>query len=213
MAIYTSFDELNGKTLQMEDIVFLAGVRYGVRTCFLHSPGGVGNSAVFDALSIPEGNMHILAADAYGYANLGGDWPQSRYGDYEALTRLVLVLLAFIEGEEVVSIKMPGGEWRTFKSKDYRISNYLKSYMQVDERCVEVRKDYVIMDSDGAKISFEEVKELLSNMSRTVRRRSVEIHPDYTGSYTRYTLRIGCQQIPKKQIQNVYNHMIKLRKK
>ena len=38
-----------------------------------------------------------LANSAYGYASNGGDWPESRYEDFSALTRLVEALFSYCD--------------------------------------------------------------------------------------------------------------------
>lgn len=107
MATYKSFDQLNGKTLQRKDIVIFGDdIRYVVASSFLHS-AMVANDMIFRVISkTNEPFIEALASAAYGYRPKGGCWPQSSHEDWEALTRLVLVLYAFYEGSEEVEVRI-----------------------------------------------------------------------------------------------------------
>lgn len=116
MATYRSFDELNGKTLKRYDkVVFkVTSTRelvYVVTFAFLIAEGSSRNDRIFQELDL---NGRLLAGHAYGYDLNRGLWPQSKNDDYEALTRLVLVLFAFSEGYDV-SLLMPNKEWKLLR--------------------------------------------------------------------------------------------------
>jgi hypothetical protein len=55
-------------------------------------------------------SKYTLASKVYGYQTTAGVWPESKLEDYEALTRLVLVLFAFLEGETEIEVKI-GNIW------------------------------------------------------------------------------------------------------
>jgi hypothetical protein len=106
---YESFNDLNGKTLKEGDFVVLDDVRHEVRHRFLWASSG-NNSAAFASLGMNDDkSKYTLASKVYGYQTVGGDWPESRVEDYEALTRLVLVLFAFLEGETEIEVKIGFG--------------------------------------------------------------------------------------------------------
>lgn len=116
--VYTSFDELNGKTLEENDTVVFGRLNYTVRPRFLAIQDDGNNEQVFRDLNM-EGKVDRLLNEAYGYRNTGGWWPEcSIHGDYEALTRAVLVLLAFGEGSDV-EVQMPDGTWKMFSREKY----------------------------------------------------------------------------------------------
>ncbi len=56
------------------------------------------NSKVFDILEIDKTKKHEMAAKAYGYKSKTGLWPETKTGDYAALTRLVKEIYIKIEG-------------------------------------------------------------------------------------------------------------------
>jgi hypothetical protein len=92
---YKTFDELNGKTLKRGDKVYFFGVIYTVCEEFL-SIESSNNREALD--TIVGNNVKAYVKKAYGYISKVGNWPQSKTRDYEALTRLCLVMLADIEG-------------------------------------------------------------------------------------------------------------------
>lgn len=109
--VYKSFDELNGKTLRRGDVVCFKAkginLRYTVEHNYLWNPTG-NNFEIFSELGIID--FRKLAGRVYGYRSKGGVWPQTESYDYEALTRLVLVLFAFLEDEETVEVRV-GNKW------------------------------------------------------------------------------------------------------
>ena len=52
------------------------------------------NNLIFSDLKL---DKIKLANSAYGYASDGGDWPESRYEDFAALTRLVEALFPYCD--------------------------------------------------------------------------------------------------------------------
>ena len=136
MAVYSTFDSLNGKTLKEGDVVILSGIQYttylyhGFLNCTdLHS-----NSLIFDKLSIQEKNA--MASAAYGYDTRRGDRSEAYAHDGEALTRLALVLLGFSEGFDV-EVKMPSRRWKLFSIKKWCVGistvNIDRHYYQVTD--------------------------------------------------------------------------------
>lgn len=112
MATYKTFDSLNNKTLKLGDTVVFNGTRYVANRspigAYMENTKGY-NDEIFDNLLIDEDKA---AVKAYGYGPGCGSWPDCQGEDYEALTRLCLMLLAFIEGSEWVKIKMPDGNFK-----------------------------------------------------------------------------------------------------
>jgi hypothetical protein len=115
---YESFNDLNGKTLKEGDFVVLDDIRYEVRRRFLWSSSN-NNSAAFESLGMHSDKIkYSLTSKVYGYQALGGDWPESKWEDYEALTRLVLVLFAFLEGETEIEVKIEG-KWVKINKNEF----------------------------------------------------------------------------------------------
>lgn len=114
MAIYTSFNDLNGRTLKYGDtVIFGKDIAYDVNDAYLNSVQNNNDRVFCLALkdeSCSDELIHALADAAYGYPNRGGCWPQCDPYDWEALTRLVLVLYAFYEGSKEVDVEIKG-EW------------------------------------------------------------------------------------------------------
>lgn len=105
MAIYRSLrDFASDEVLLKEgDQVFFSvlppTLRYTVRQNHLSASDGL-NDAIFDAMSI----LKIgFCNEAYGYENTGGSliggWPEARWHDFAALTRVVKKLFTLIEGK------------------------------------------------------------------------------------------------------------------
>jgi hypothetical protein len=76
------------------------GGPYIVTASFLYNRGEGGNDAAIKAVGPPV----KLATLAYGYRSRGGDWPESKPEDYEALTRLTKLVFGFQ--------KLPSGQRR-----------------------------------------------------------------------------------------------------
>lgn len=99
--VYSSFEELNGQTLKYKDrVVFIiegGKYEYVVQTSlcaggglYLHNPLG-NNIQIFKDLNIVP--VKGFADKIYGYYPDKGAFPRTRFGDYEALTKLTLELL------------------------------------------------------------------------------------------------------------------------
>lgn len=128
---YKSFDQLNGKTLKEGDEVVIFNSTHEVRTDHFYNIRHINNN-VFILFGINSGE---LASEVYGYSNLGGCWPSCRHKDFEALTRIALVLLAFAEKRDVY-VDMPDGTTKFFKmskwckkkipiiSEEFRVGGY-----------------------------------------------------------------------------------------
>lgn len=107
---YNNFAALDGKTLAINDEVVIGKRTYNVASCYLNSDKG-NNNAPFMELGMSDENQHnAIASLCYGYKDDGGYWPQSRRNDFEALTRLTLVLMLFHEGAQAVEVKV-GSKW------------------------------------------------------------------------------------------------------
>lgn len=113
---YTSFDELNGKTLKGGDRVIIAGIEHIVYYRFLNCNGQPTNRPAFTDLGI---DADKACTELYGYPAEDGSWPVSTSCDYEALTRAVLFLFAMHEGFDV-EIQMPNGRWKLFRQEDWK---------------------------------------------------------------------------------------------
>ena len=136
--IYQSFEELNGKTLKEHDIViFRKNLKYDVNRSYLENRRYNYNRKIFNELKIDPLEIAICA---YGYnVRYDGGYPEYHVDDYEAATRLVLILFGFIENTDV-KVKI-GRKWILFNIDKFSISSvklnsyyiaYLKSkYIQV----------------------------------------------------------------------------------
>jgi hypothetical protein len=100
---YKSYSELKGKTLTPGDkVIFGYGLEYIVSGNHLYNDNGH-NSTIFEQLNIVKKDN--LADTVYGYGTShAGSWPSAKDGDYEALTRLVLVLFQFVEGKKQAEV-------------------------------------------------------------------------------------------------------------
>jgi hypothetical protein len=121
MKTYKSFNELNGNTLAEGDIVVFNGNNYFAPTnrgSFLSSrTTAVSNDRPFvDAGFSTARLIRKLANLAYGYTPSNGTWPPAAANDYEALTRLVLVLFQFLEGKEKAEVNIDGVKFFVDKS-------------------------------------------------------------------------------------------------
>jgi len=115
---YKSFNDLNGKTLKEGDIVVLDDVKYKVCRRYLWALHD-SNSAVFASLGLYSDKIkYSLANKVYGYQATSGEWPESKWEDYEALTRLVLVLFAFLEDETEIEVKI-GNIWVKINKNEF----------------------------------------------------------------------------------------------
>ncbi len=106
MATITCLKELEEKgILQKLDIVeFTVNkeiIEYTVCHSFL-STNKVLNSTIFKILGL---NPYKIAEKRYKYKITQGCWPNSNFGDFPALTRLVKELYKIIEGKEMIYTK------------------------------------------------------------------------------------------------------------
>jgi hypothetical protein len=157
---YTSFNELNGKTLKEDDVViFTVGKKkynYMVSSnCnFLCNRSGIDNNEIFVALEL---NEKLLADKVYGYENEGGTWPEPLPKDAEALTRLVLVLFAFCEGEKSVYLN----DIKKYITLEDGIDKN-DNIKRIGDYRVEVGKYYTMVGC--TKVTFEQVKKVYNKM-------------------------------------------------
>lgn len=102
---YTCYNDLKNNTLKLGDNVQFkipetnVYLNYKVHEQFLASECGF-NNAIFTLLHI---NNYEIADKCYGYESTTGGWPEFKFHDFEAATRLVLELYKIIE--EHTSIK------------------------------------------------------------------------------------------------------------
>jgi hypothetical protein len=157
--IYRTFNSLNNKTLKSNDTVVLSGMRHKVSYNYLVNCSGESNEAIFDKISI-EDSAESLASKAYGYRATGGCWPECNNGDYEALTRLVLVLLAFIEGNKSVSVKIDK-EWIEIGVNIKQPITMVKLTSEYDAK---LHRDYVELGCQD--IPYSAVQEILKRAKK-----------------------------------------------
>ena len=68
--------------------------KYEVYTNYLQKLGGGYNDEIFLDLKL---DTKKFANSAYGYDSIEGDWPESKFGDFAALTRLVEALFPYCD--------------------------------------------------------------------------------------------------------------------
>lgn len=112
MAYYNSLQSLGTNTLQYKDVVEIAGIRYNVERKYLSYPRGQ-NDQVFIGLGIL--NKEKYCEEAYDYPPEGGAWPEYKYGDYDAATRVVKALFKIIEDKKDVKVLEKSEEEVTIK--------------------------------------------------------------------------------------------------
>lgn len=168
MVIYTSFDELNGKTLQTGDRVFVLGCDFEARIDYMHCRTG-DNDKIFDELGI---DQEWFLTSTYGHKpDTGGCWHNAKEDEAEALTRTMLVLLAFAESRDVW-IEMPNGTWKEFKVNDW-IENLQKLQHMVIAKVFKVGDYKATVGKDRVEagcqvVSFKEV-EAVYNFMKSLR--------------------------------------------
>lgn len=119
MATYKCLADLQGKTLEYNDIVYLKGIKYTVRTRYLQEEQNCDNEKIFNVLSIS--SKKSFASNAYGYECSGGAWPECKRNDYEALTRLVIELYKIIESQTaIIGFKINGSYLKQLDIKEAR---------------------------------------------------------------------------------------------
>lgn len=168
MATYRSFNELNNKTLRECDSVYINSTKFMVNSRFL--AGGESNDVAFLELGISDKMKMKLAEDVYGYSPSSGYWPESKSVDYEALTRLTLVLLAFFEGSDEVFVEMPDKKWKTVVK-----SEYIDPSFKVVQELFPIRVgDYNARYQEGAlvvgcqQIPFNVVEKVYKSMKKVM---------------------------------------------
>lgn len=111
MAVYRSYSELEGKTLNYGDkLVFQHNkviLLYHVKDGFLIQPINGENDKIFHLLNL-EKRIDIIkfANSAYGYKARSGLFPQCLTNDYEALTRITLALFKLCEQDQAVEVNL-----------------------------------------------------------------------------------------------------------
>jgi hypothetical protein len=117
MATYKCLADLQGKTLKLDDVVYLKGIRYTVNSKFLNEDSSY-NDKIFNVLSIS--SKEGFASSAYGYKCNGGAWPECKPHDYEALTRCVIELYKIIEPSVITGFKIKGSYIKQLDLKEAR---------------------------------------------------------------------------------------------
>ena len=103
---YRSSTEIEGKRLSYGDILVFSkegefeNVGYKVGFWYLTSNTGT-NDQIFDLLQVKDPKK--FAEDCYGYKSNAGVFPECKYRDYEALTRIAIALFKLCEGEQDTS--------------------------------------------------------------------------------------------------------------
>lgn len=103
MTTYRSREELEGKTLELNDIVIFTvkgeELRYEA-ICHFLAFNTFYHSLIFNKLGIED--KYAFASNAYGYKSGSGDFPVCRNHDYSALTRIAIALF-----DECEKVNMP----------------------------------------------------------------------------------------------------------
>ena len=104
---------------------------YTVNTEYLGIEGSFRNDKIFEDLRLDKINF---CSECYGYDSDGGDWPESRSGDFTALTRLVEALFPYCDEVTVDgNIVYPKSEKTIFKEPESSISSSnLESSINID---------------------------------------------------------------------------------
>lgn len=155
MATYRSFEELEGKTLKLKDeVIFEVPTKfklpYLVETDRLSSKStSIISAQIFIELGLDKTHE---ADSAYGYISMMRkyykQWPVARMHDYEALTRLVLVLFSKCEELKTALGISKNTEKETIKESLYKVGDKVIVKDQYDPDCV---------DSDYPCVFLEEM--------------------------------------------------------
>lgn len=164
MATYKSFKQLNGKTLKQNDVLVFDKYKYNVHSDFLNNPE-LTNDVLFDHFGI---DAIEFCEAAYGYKSKSGFWPECKHNDFEALTRVALLIFFMLEDKEATGIA------------------FVEAGITIG----------------GAK--YDSIK--ISGKPYTA---SVMVG-DYKAIITKKYVKVGCQQIPYGQINNLVKHAKKL---
>ena len=97
---FKCYDDLKETSIQEGDIINfkISGrdeIRYKVEKTFLSNSAGNGNDYIFLVLGL---NKKTFCDEIYGYDSGSGGFPDYRYGDYDAVKKVVLELYKNIEG-------------------------------------------------------------------------------------------------------------------
>ena len=106
------------------------------------------NDVIFEHLGIK--NPSALAKDVYGYNDHGGSWPESKYEDFEGLTKFVLVLYCFLEKQDCII----GG--KRFNLEYYQ--GIGSSEIQVGDYVADLRPEYIEVGCQ--EISYKTLKDV-----------------------------------------------------
>lgn len=104
MAIYKSSKELEGKILSFDDVLEYvtnsssSKLVYKVRETYLENFSVGDNSEIFKQLAIK--SKSEFAKKCYGYESKLGIFPDCKFRDYKALTRIAIALFKLCEGEQ-----------------------------------------------------------------------------------------------------------------
>lgn len=166
---YRTFKELNGKTLRPGDIVRFGDRRLTVANngTYLHHPEE-NNEIVFHDIIRKYGSIMtftstddlkaLLASSAYGYTERGGNWPECMSGDFEALTRLCLVLYSLLESPRPVQVRI-GRKWVTINLKQLLLEKELYE-IEVGSYTAKVNPAKKVVEVGCQTIPFQQVAAL-----------------------------------------------------
>lgn len=121
MTIYRNSAEIFGEVLKEDDIVILNGLTYQVRSSYLYLTAPVANDKIFVDLNLDKEEFCTKYYDYPGKNCNGGAWPEYKYNDYEAVTRVVKALFEIIEKEN------------SPKDLDLKVGMYVK--LKSEEQC------------------------------------------------------------------------------
>lgn len=106
MNTYKSFNQLNGKTLKEDDLVYFGTHKYRVHRLFLFYAGDHDNDYIFSLLGL---DKDALAAHVYGKNNAkSGGFPETKTTNFDLLTAMTLILFAFYEKSDYVEVTVKG---------------------------------------------------------------------------------------------------------
>lgn len=105
---YSSFEELEGKTLNIGDNVVIGNLKLRVQRSYFDCPTWerVGDLIAADIFKYLKLDPVLVASEVYGYEVKGyeeGLFPDSKCDDYQALTRMALYLFASISRAELAA--------------------------------------------------------------------------------------------------------------
>jgi len=99
-------DLKEGVTLGQNDFLFFFGTYLTVENCYLQNYEGYGENNFFIFEKFGINKPFSFCEKIYGYApKYGHRFPETKIGDYQALTRLVLAFINLYQGKEVIFLK------------------------------------------------------------------------------------------------------------